>query len=249
VQDNTATPQANPSPQAWARHTLQERSEIYHERAGIYEELSQAEDADGKVFHALAPFIAGLDLLDVGCGSGKYIELLGPLARHATGLDAAPLQLAIAAKKSAGMPHVELVLGDAISAELPQREYDVAIACWMLGTVLDQARRLAIIERVMAHLAPGGSFFLVENDSDGAFEALRSRQASSLAYNQWLTESAGFHLHARLESQFIFPSAADAARVMGAIWGPQVESNVHSARIEHRILILRQDKPHLKPLP
>lgn len=224
------------------RHSLQERSEIYYERPDIYEELSQAEDAEGKVFHALGRRLAGLDLLDLGCGSGKYLELFGPLASHATGLDASAPQLAIAQRKILGMPHARLVLGDAASAPLPLARYGVVIACWMLGTVLDPTRRLAIIERAMRHLAPGGSFFLVENDSSGAFEDIRGRAAASEAYLRWLACVGGFVVDTRIASQFIFPSLSSARRVMGEIWGPLARARIASRRIEHRILILRRDR-------
>lgn len=230
-----------------AIHSLQASSEIYYERADIYEDLCAAEDFDGLVFKALLPLIEGRRLLDVGCGSGKYARLLAPFAARLTGLDAAPAQLAIAQKKVAAMEpgersRVDLVLGDALDAELAHAPYDVAIACWMLGTVLDPAKRLAILERIDGELAPGGQIILVENDSEGPFELMRGRCDASRAYNLWLRDTAGFSVHAKIPSRFLFPSATDAARVMGAIWGPKVAHQVQSPEIGHRIVMFRRDK-------
>jgi len=109
------------------KNSLQEKSEIYYERAEIYDALSEAEDADNKVFDWLLPHITGKTVLDLGCGTGKYLRLFAPHAKHITGLDASEAQLTIAQRKLPDIDNVILVQGDAVSAPLPNPEYEVVI--------------------------------------------------------------------------------------------------------------------------
>lgn len=225
---------------AFMRNSLQDQSEIYYERASLYEEFSRAEDAERKVADFLLPRVEGRDVLDLGCGSGKYVELFAPFARHITGVDAAEAQLSIARSKASGFGNVALIHGDALDAPLPKARYDVAIACWTIGTIADEAKRLAVIERVERLLAPGGGFYLVENDSSGAFEDLRGKNAVSAAYHQWLRHEAGFDLVGKISTRFEFSALGEAVRIMGAIWGAEVGSRtlLHGqGSIEHCILV------------
>ena len=125
----------------YVKNSLAEKSEIYYERSEIYEKLCQAEDFEGKVMEFLAPRLSGLRVLDVGCGSGKYVKLLAPVAQWITGVDAALGQLEIARSKTQGMANVDLVLGDAAGAPLIGAPFGAAIACWMLGTIAGERKR------------------------------------------------------------------------------------------------------------
>lgn len=237
----------NPVGARFSRGTLSADSEIYFERADVYEELARAEDADELALDFLRGRVAGLHVLDVGCGAGKYARLLAPGALSIVGVDAAPAQLRLALLATTGLPNVELVLGDALDAPLPRDGFGAAIACWMLGTVLDERRRMSIVERVKGALAPGASFLLIENDSEGQFEELRGRAASSRAYNRWLQDVAGFEIAARLPTRFRFDSLLDARRVFGAIWGAAVAAQIDDSEIEHRALALRWTKGFADP--
>lgn len=223
------------------KHTLQENSEIYYDRAAVYDAFSAAEDADGKVFDFLLPYLKGRSVLDLGCGTGKYLRLLAPHVRAITGLDAAQAQLAIARRNTANSGNVTLVHGDALTAPLPLARYDAVIACWMLGTVVDETRRRAILDRARSILSPGGIIFLVENNSSGAFEEMRGKIPASTAYNKWLTDVAGFTPSVRLPARFLFDDTAQARSIIGAIWGAPVAARVEGPDIAHNIVIFTKN--------
>lgn len=222
---------------------LQEKSPIYYAEAEIYDLFAQAEDAKGCVCEALAPLVRGKNVLDVGCGTGKYLELLAPFALHITGIDAAPAQLSVARRHAAGLPNVALVPGDALAVELPKAKYDIALACWMLGTVADDARRLEILRRLEGLIVPGGVVIAVENAEGSEFENIRGRVNDPLLrtrrYNEWLKRQGFLETHL-LNSWFQFESIGQAGDVFAAIWGEDKRPLINDSRIEHKIAIYQK---------
>ncbi len=75
---------------------------------------------------ALAPRI-GEAVLDVGCGAGQTVlqlaDLVGPPGR-VTGVDIAPLPLAVARRRAVGCDQVDFVEGDAQTLALPADSFD-----------------------------------------------------------------------------------------------------------------------------
>jgi ubiquinone/menaquinone biosynthesis C-methylase UbiE len=219
---------------------LQEKSPVYYAEADVYDAFSRAEDAGHLVFDALKPLVAGRKVLDLGCGTGKYLELLAPYAAHITGLDAATAQLDIARKRTSAFRNVTLIRGDAVDAPLPAEGYDVVIACWMLGTIADEAKRLAILRRFER---PGTLMVLAENAESSEFENIRGRVNDPLTrtrrYNDWLTER-GFRATQMLEGHFAFPTLRDAQDVFAAIWGEDKRQLISSGQIAHKIAIYQK---------
>ncbi len=219
---------------------LQEKSPIYYAEADIYDAFAQAEDAEGLVLQALQPLVAGKRVLDLGCGTGKYVELLAPHAAHIIGLDAAPAQLAIARRRADGLRNVDFALGDALDASLPKEKYDIVLACWMLGTVADKAKRAAILRR-MEKLAP--HIVLVENAEGSEFEAVRGRvndpRRRTRRYNEWLI-GQGFRETDRLEALFEFRTVDEARNIFAAIWGEDKRPLLTARHIGHKIAIYQK---------
>ena len=222
---------------------LQEKSRIYYAEAEIYDSFAQAEDAPGLVLSVLKPLVAGKMVLDLGCGTGKYLELLAPHAAHITGIDAAAAQLAIAARRTEGIANVSLLAGDALDAALPSASYDIVLACWMLGTIADEAKQKAILGRCEGLLSPGGSLVLVENAEGSEFEDIRGRvndpQLRTRRYNEWLN-ARGFRETNSLDSWFEFKSRAEAQDHFAAIWGEDKRPRIASHRIGHKIAIYQK---------
>jgi len=222
------------------QRNLMADSSVYASDAELYDLFSTAEDADGKVFTALLPHIQGRSVLDVGCGTGKYVALFAPHARHITGVDAAAAQLAVAKNKNRPLGNVTLVEGDAATAPLPQPAYDVILSTWAIGTILDPAHRQAVLARMYSLLAPGGRIFLVENDLGGDFEEIRGRnndpQQRTKTYNDFL-QAEGFAVHARIDARFVFASDEAARAVFQRIWGDAAAARVPGHEIGHKIII------------
>ena len=67
-------------------------------------------DVEAAILRRLPEKIA--NLLDIGTGTGRMLELLAPRAARATGLDVSPEMLAIARDKLLAAPHAQVRLGD-----------------------------------------------------------------------------------------------------------------------------------------
>jgi ubiquinone/menaquinone biosynthesis C-methylase UbiE len=93
----------------------------------------------------LAPFATARSALEVGCGTGHFMQWLAASVPHVVGLDRAPAMLSAARRRLAGRP---LVLGDA--HELPFRDgaVDLTVFVTTLEFLEDPARALAEAVRV-----------------------------------------------------------------------------------------------------
>lgn len=91
-------------------------------------------------------------LLDVGCGSGRYLPFLDERYR-VRGIDLNPDLLDIARERN---PHAVFDVGDMTDFELAQR-FDI-ITCLFssIAYVATVERLQATVERMAAHLQPGG---------------------------------------------------------------------------------------------
>jgi SAM-dependent methyltransferase len=114
--------------------------------------------------HIIAPLDAGLTVLDIGCGAGTDILLAarrtGPGGR-AIGVDMTPamVERARAGAAAAGLAHVEIRLGDALSLPVDDASIDVVISNGVINLTPDKDRAYAEVVRV---LRPGGRLQLAD---------------------------------------------------------------------------------------
>ncbi len=100
-------------------------------------------------------------LLDVGTGTGRMIELLGPRATRALGIDRSPEMLRLARGKieAAGLTRAEVRHGDMYALPAMDGTVDTVVLHQVLHYAVDPAAALAEAARV---LAPGGRLLVVD---------------------------------------------------------------------------------------
>ncbi len=130
-------------------------------------------------------------LVDIGTGTGRMLELLGPRAQTLIGLDNSPEMLRLARAKllAAGLGRAEVRLADMAAPPLPPASADTVILHQVLHFAHDPASVLAACARL---LAPGGQLLVVDF-AQHREEALRTelRHArlgfSDRAMRDWLS--------------------------------------------------------------
>jgi len=136
------------------------RSAIWHDvELGSY-------DADLPLWLELAAAGNG-PILDLGAGTGRVAAHLAAHGHEVVALDMDPDLLAVLAQRA---PSVTTVMADARSFSL-ERRFPLVIAPMQLAHILGgHAARVAMLERVHAHLIDGGTFAAALTDPMEALE-------------------------------------------------------------------------------
>jgi ArsR family transcriptional regulator len=148
----------------------------FNEHAAAWEQerslYSREAEVEAAIIEALGGPDAALgDLVDVGTGTGRMIELLGRRARSALGIDRSPEMLRIARNRldAAGLDGARVAAGDMYALPLGPAAADTIVLHQVLHFADDPGAVLAEAARV---LRPGG-LLLVVDLMPHALEALR----------------------------------------------------------------------------
>lgn len=98
-------------------------------------------------------------LVDLGTGTGRMLELFGPSARHATGIDRSPEMLRLARVKLDGRNGIELRQGDVGALPLDDASADTVIVHQVLHYLPAPEAALREAARL---LAPGGRLLVAD---------------------------------------------------------------------------------------
>lgn len=136
-------------------------------RAQAAEPESAPTELAAVLYEELGPASVG-EMLDIGTGSGLMLEILGPRAQHAVGIDisAPALRFARTRVHGAGLSHCELRRGDMYGLPYDDASFDTVT----IDRVLAQAERPeAAIAEAARTLRSDGCLLIVENyDQIGA---------------------------------------------------------------------------------
>ncbi|OGJ17859.1 hypothetical protein A3K73_02115 [Candidatus Pacearchaeota archaeon RBG_13_36_9] len=223
------------------KKTLQEHSKSYYKEADYYQEFSKYEDYPKKIEKFLLSKIKGKIVLDLGCGSGKYLNVLAPLSKKYYALDVSKQQLRLAKEKAKKITNIRFFNSSAENIPLLDETIDIIISTWVVSTVIDFRRKRKILEEINRVLKNNCKIYLVENDSKGEFEKMRGHIKRTREYNNWLIKK-GFKKVKKVKTYFKFPSFQIAELIFYKIWGKKVSNQIKSNIIEHQIVIFEKNK-------
>ncbi len=117
-------------------------------------------EVEAAIARALGPAPVGR-LIDIGTGTGRMIELFGPDADHALGIDRSPEMLRLARVKlaEAGLDSAELRQGDMYALPLPSGAAETVIIHQVLHYAQNPAAAVSEAARL---LTPGGRLLIVD---------------------------------------------------------------------------------------
>jgi ArsR family transcriptional regulator len=151
-----------------AARVLAERARIasdsFRRQGADWDEMRALDLPAAAVEDAMLSLLGDRDLgrvLDVGTGTGRLLELLGPRATTALGIDASRDMLALARSRlgRAGLAHCSVRLADMYRLPLPDGSFDLVVLQMVLHYAEDPAAALAEAARV---LRPGGCLIVTD---------------------------------------------------------------------------------------
>ena len=139
-------------------------SESFRSKGADWDEMRALELPAHAVESALLRLAPGAErgqLLDIGTGTGRVLELLAPHFRQAMGVDASRHMLALARARLAqsGLSHCVVRLADMYRLPLADASFDTAVLQMVLHYAEDPAGAIAEASRV---LRPGGRLIVID---------------------------------------------------------------------------------------
>jgi ubiquinone/menaquinone biosynthesis C-methylase UbiE len=150
---------------------FRENAARWHRIRSLYVDEREVEAALTEIFASAQP----QDLLDIGTGTGRMIEILGPRVTHALGIDQSREMLSVARVnlERAGLGNSIVRLGDMYQLPLADRSFDAVVIHQVLHYADRPAAAIAEAARV---LRPGGMLVVIDF-APHALEYLRDEHA------------------------------------------------------------------------
>jgi len=202
---------------------------IYQTEAGQYEQLVSREDYQKNILPALNNIrpLAGLDVVELGAGTGRLTTLLAPLAKTIRAFDAAQPMLDVAVSKLEQMGQQNWILEVADHRALPlaAQTADLVISGWSICHTVtwhpenwreELGQALAEMKRI---LRPGGTVILLETQGTG-YETPNAPE-KLVKYYAYLEEEAGFS-STWIRTDFRFDSLEEAERLVRFFFGEEL---------------------------
>ena len=209
---------------------MPDQSKIFAEQADQYEQLVEREDYQHNILPALQNIVSfeGLNVVELGAGTGRLTRLLAPFAKTLYGFDLFPAMLRVADAKLSPHHHGQLAVADHRHIPLDSHVADVIISGWSYCYLVVShkesweqglAAGLAEIKRV---LRPGGTFIILETLGTGHETPFVND--SLVDYFAYL-ENGGFQ-KTWIRTDFRFKSLAEASSSIGFFFGDEMAQKV-----------------------
>ncbi len=208
------------------------QEEVYRQHAAEYESLIAAEDHQGNILKALEAIVSpdGMDILDLGAGTGRLAALTAAPARSFLAFDLSRHMLTVTQDK---LGRLSPGRGFAAAADhrflpVPANCADLVLSSWSVSYLAvwnpDHWRReletwLAEMRRV---LRPGGMIVLFESLGTGNQEPVHLPHMVN--FYPWLDE-AGFE-NTWIRTDYRFDSVEQAAHLAGFFFGVEMEKRI-----------------------
>jgi len=206
--------------------------EVYEAHADQYERLIRREDYQNNLLAAIEDYcpLKGLDVVELGAGTGRLTRLLAPRVRSIKAFDSSAHMLAIAetSLREMGLTNWETGVADHRQVPVQDASADLVISGWSFsylavwgGADWQSALRDGLNE-IQRILRPGGMVLMIESLGTGTE---KPRPPEHLrAYFDWLTE-AGFE-RGWTRSDYRFESLEEAVELSTFFFGEEMGQQV-----------------------
>ncbi|HEX3127351.1 MAG TPA: methyltransferase domain-containing protein [Thermoanaerobaculia bacterium] len=128
--------------------------------------------------------LSGRRLLEVGCGSGNWLEILERFGARREGLAGIDLDPGRADVCRSRFPGADIRSGDASVLPWEGGSFDLVLQSTVFSSILDPGMRRAVAAEMLRVLAPGGAIlwydFFMDNPANPNVRGVRRREIESL---------------------------------------------------------------------
>jgi ubiquinone/menaquinone biosynthesis C-methylase UbiE len=209
-----------------------QQRKIYQTDGDRYEALVAREDYQGNILGAIEGILKvdGLDVLDLGAGTGRLTLLLAPRAGSIHSFDASSEMLRVCRERlvGSGLANWQVDVADHRGLPVPDQSADLAVSGWSVSylAVWNQENGTAELDKWLQEmervLRSGGTIILFESLGTGNETPIRLEHVESTY--QWL-EAHGFESK-WIRTDYRFGSVAEAAELAGFFFGEDMAEQI-----------------------
>lgn len=207
------------------------QQEVYERHADLYDRLIRCEDYQDNLPKAIEEILptAGLDIIDLGAGTGRLERLLAPRARSLRAFDSSGHMLKVAETSLRSMRLENWQVQAADHRQLPAADAsaDLVVSSWSFSYLSvwgDRSQLEAGWGQVERVLRPGGTVIFIESLGTGSQAPIRLEHLSD--YYAWLDEK-GFASR-QISTDYRFKDVHEARELVGFFFGEQMAAEVET---------------------
>lgn len=214
----------------------EQQKKIYQSEGDRYEALISREDYQGNIPRAIDEIIDvnGLDILDLGSGTGRLTLMLAPRANSIRAFDASAEMLRVCRERllASGLSNWQVDVADHRQLPIPDHSADLVVSGWSVSYLAvwneeKQTSELDIwLNEMKRVLRAGGTIVLFESLGTGNEEPIRLEHVESTY--QWL-DANGFE-HKWIRTDYRFESVDEAADLAGFFFGEEMAVRIRENR-------------------
>jgi len=218
----------------------EQQRKIYQSEGDRYEALVSREDYQGNISRAIDEIINvdGLDVLDLGAGTGRLTLLLAPRAESIRAFDTSAEMLRVCRERlmASGLSNWQVDVADHRQLPVQDHSVDLVVSGWSVSylAVWNQANGTAELDtwltemkRVLRH---NGMIILFESLGTGNEQPIRLEHVESTY--KWLDDN-GFD-NTWICTDYQFESVEEAADLAGFFFGAEMADRIR----ENELVIL-----------